>query len=89
MENVPNAAEVFIARGQIVRLQDATGCEIRVQEGCLWITQEREGVDHLVKAGQSFRIDRPELAIVSALRAARVRLIGPLAAPALQLAAAI
>jgi len=79
-----------LQKGQTACLRDALGIEIRVTEGYLWLTQERDAQDHVIEAGGSFRIDRPGVALLTALRGeARVEFV-PCRAPArpLQLAAA-
>ena len=90
MNDLTNAAEISVARGEIVRLNDAAGSVIRVREGLLWITQDGESADHLLPAGTSFRIERRGLTLVSALRCTRLQVCSaqPAAAdPRLSLAA--
>ena len=74
MGNLVNTEELVLAKGQIIRVPDAAGSEIRVKEGSVWITQDREGADHVVGTGGSFRIDRPGVTLVSALQAGRIQL---------------
>jgi hypothetical protein len=38
-----------------------------VWHGSVWLTQERDGRDHLLKSGDSFRLDRPGTALISPL----------------------
>ena len=67
MNLMTDVIEATLRKGQIIRLRDALGTEIRVTEGCFWLTQERDAQDHVIEAGGSFRIDRPGVAILMAL----------------------
>jgi hypothetical protein len=56
------------------------GTEIRVEEGALWLTLDREPTDHVLKAGDVFRLDGRRAAIVSALEDSRFQISEPVAA---------
>lgn len=75
-------------RGEMLRLADADGRLIRVQAGRLWITQEGEGADHIVEAGQTFTIGKPGVTLVAALRPSAFQYLGEAVSLPLQLAAA-
>lgn len=64
-----------LQKGQTAGLRDALGLEIRVTEGCLWLTQECDAEDHVIETGGSFRINRPGVALVTALRGARMEIV--------------
>lgn len=68
---------IALHRRQLARLDDAAGGVIRVTEGRVWITQEREGVDHVLGAGESFRVERPGLTVISALHASILEICAP------------
>ena len=89
MNLVTDVLKAALRKWQTVRLHDALGMEIQVNEGCLWLTQERDAEDHVIEAGGSFRIDRPGVAVLQALRGVRMEFV-PCRAPArpLQLAVA-
>lgn len=57
-------------------LVDQQGQRVSCLEGIIWITQHRDERDIVLKAGQSFVLDRPGLAIVFALQDALITL-GP------------
>jgi hypothetical protein len=65
--------QAVLRKGQTARLHDALGLEIQVNEGYLWLTQERDPQDHVIEAGTSFRIDQPGVAILTALRGVRLK----------------
>lgn len=71
------AREYFMTRGDVVRIENGGGTLVHVREGELWLTQERDRKDHYLAAGDSFRLDRPGLAIASALRRSLVSLSAP------------
>jgi len=56
-----------IKRGEVLRMSAG---EIEVREGCLWVTQERDNEDYIVRKGDVMRFGAG--AIVSALKAALV-----------------
>jgi hypothetical protein len=67
MNLVTDVLKAALRKWQTVRLHDALGMEIQVNEGCLWLTQERDAEDHVIEAGGSFRIDHPGVALLTAL----------------------
>lgn len=56
-----------LAAGAIHRVADGAGTTIAVVRGRVWITQESDPSDRVIDAGESFRLDRPGLALVQAL----------------------
>ena len=67
-----------LSRGGVMRVEDARGALLHVWEGAVWITQEGDERDYFVAAGKSFRVSRPGLTVVSALRASSLALTAPL-----------
>jgi len=61
------AASITVHRGQPLRVEDGAGRRITVLQGHLWITQDRDPRDVVISAGQDFVLDRPGLAVLSAL----------------------
>lgn len=59
-------------RGELLRITEGLGCEVRVRQGCVWITQHRDTADYIVEAGGAFRIDRPGLTLVTAMKDAAI-----------------
>lgn len=57
---------INIARGCLIRIEDARDMQVRVDKGALWITQERDTRDVMLQAGDSFRLDRDGAALISA-----------------------
>lgn len=50
--------------GEMLRLRDAGGRYLGVVDGAVWITQENDTHDHVLRAGEHFRFDRGGLALV-------------------------
>jgi hypothetical protein len=67
----------YIAKGRMARIEDGKGTLLKVNQGVLWITQERDLRDYFVRAGQSFRMDRRGVTLVYALDDARFALSAP------------
>jgi hypothetical protein len=58
-------------------LDAARGALVRCLEGRVWITQDGDRADHVVGAGDWFRVDREGAVIVQATRPARVAIESP------------
>jgi Protein of unknown function (DUF2917) len=58
----------FMARGRMLRIEDAAESVIHVRSGALWLTQERDPRDYYLPAGSSLRLSAEGLAIAQALR---------------------
>jgi hypothetical protein len=56
-----------MARGSVLRIQDAPGLVVQVHEGALWLTQEGDALDRYIGPGGTFRLDRGGLAIAQAI----------------------
>jgi hypothetical protein len=50
--------------GNLLRVRDAAGRYLSVVHGTVWITQEGDTCDHVVRAGEHFHFDRDGLALV-------------------------
>jgi hypothetical protein len=51
---------------EVLDIHDGEGLLVKCLRGVLWITQSNDTDDIIVHAGQSFTLDRPGLALVSA-----------------------
>lgn len=78
------AADEFIVQGRLplqkgglLRVQDGPGVVVYVWEGELWLTQESDRRDYLLRAGQWFRLDRGGVAVATALKRAVVSVTAP------------
>jgi hypothetical protein len=61
------AASIPVHSGQPLRLHKGFGHRIAVLEGNIWVTQDGDPRDVVLRAGEDFVIDRPAATVVSAL----------------------
>ncbi|SEU00563.1 DUF2917 domain-containing protein [Stigmatella erecta] len=47
------------------------GASLRCHEGCVWLTREGDGCDHVLRAGEALCLEGPGLVVVQALGPAR------------------
>jgi DUF2917 family protein len=64
-----------IARGELACINNGRGVLIRVEHGRVWLTRANETTDVCLGAGESFRIDREGLTLISALGEAPFALV--------------
>lgn len=60
--------------GQVVSLDDACGALIEPTEGRLWITEEGERKDYVVRPGETFVVSRAGRTVVQAVERAWITL---------------
>jgi hypothetical protein len=65
----------------IVPVEDAAGTRIDCLRGRIWITEHRSTGDIVLEAGQSYEVSRDGVAVVQALREARITLCAPAMSP--------
>jgi len=59
-------SSVRLNTGELLDIDDGEGFTVECLEGALWITQSNDPRDIVLKAGQSFVLDKPGLALVCA-----------------------
>ena len=62
-----NRVNVELARDQILPVFDAQGVKVTCVSGSLWITQDHDRRDVILRPGDSFVMDREGEALVSAI----------------------
>jgi hypothetical protein len=67
---------VDLARGDLLRLDEARGTTLRVTRGKLWVTQERDLRDIVLTAGDVWTIEKSGLTLARAERDSCVALAG-------------
>ena len=67
--------------GDTLSVTDGEATTIRIDRGCVWITEEGSVVDHILEAGQRYTFDRPGVALVAAHNDVRVTLLAPRVGP--------
>jgi hypothetical protein len=63
-----------LPRGSVLGIEDGRDLLVYVWQGGLWLTQERDGRDRYLGAGDSFRLDRNGLALAQATSGSTVTL---------------
>jgi hypothetical protein len=66
MSTQPGTAPLYLKTREILDIHDGEGLAVKCLHGVLWITQSNDTDDIVIHAGQSFVLDRPGLALVSA-----------------------
>ena len=78
IDYVPHG-RLAISTGSTLRVDDSEGTLVYVWQGAVWLTQEDDRRDHLLQAGESFRLDRAGAALISPLgQGALISLTPPL-----------
>lgn len=68
---------VGMTRGSMIRVDDGRDILIYVWEGEVWLTQDRDRRDHMLRAGDWFRLERNGSAIVYSLRRTVLTMTAP------------
>ena len=74
-----DARPIRMKNRDLIQLRNGKGVSVQTRSGTLWITQSNDTRDIVVKAGESFVLDRPGLALVTAMTDATVTLCARLA----------
>lgn len=61
-------ATIALAHGDVARIEDGQGATVTVAFGSAWLTQANDARDVHLRAGDTFRIERNGVTVVSALR---------------------
>jgi hypothetical protein len=75
METIVNANTGFgrnsalLRRGSLMRIGAQPGNRVSCTRGMIWLTQDRDTMDRIVCAGETFVLDRPGVVLVNALAA--------------------
>jgi len=67
----PMNLAVVLAQGALQSIEDGRGSSVQCLEGALWLTQQGDARDIVLKAGDKAVIERDGTSIVFALRDAR------------------
>src|ERR1044071_6205892 len=67
-------------RGSLLLIEHGRGMQIELWDGELWITQEGDTRDHVVRGGTSFRVEHEGIVLANSLKGARITLTAPVPA---------
>jgi Protein of unknown function (DUF2917) len=70
-------SRLFLLRGQVVGLRTAKGGHLRVLRGALWVTQEGDRRDVVLRAKQDFALERDGATVLHALKPTRLHVEMP------------
>lgn len=77
MSKHPHNAVIHLSENGLLELRDAKGTRVQCHRGTLWITQDKDGNDVIVKAGKTFEIERQGLTLVSSRDGAALSVVKP------------
>ena len=80
MEGYRVHGAIELARGSFGIIEDGRGLAIELWDGNLWVTQEADTRDFIVRAGRVFRLESEGRVIFHALRASHLTLTAPVPA---------
>ena len=72
-----HSSTVTLPPTSVIAVQDGAGTRIRCLSGVLWVTQEGELKDSIVRAGDMLTLHKPGRTVISALELASLTLMGP------------
>jgi Protein of unknown function (DUF2917) len=72
-----NSSTLTLPPTGVISVQDGAGTRIRCLSGVLWVTQEAELKDSIVRAGDVLTLHKPGRTVISALEQASLTFIGP------------
>ena len=65
-----------LSRGELVELNNARGTTVRVTKGTIWITQEHDTQDIVLRAGDVWTVEREGLTLIEAQGETLVCVVG-------------
>lgn len=77
-------SDFCLASSETLRLSGAAGVRVEALSGTVWVTQDRDQRDVVLRRGEALTLDRDGPAIVQAFEASQVRLLPPSPAPRIQ-----
>ncbi len=63
---------IQLKRGELLRMQRRAGSTLRAHAGAVWVTEQASPRDVVLRAGESFRLAHPGLALVEAFSDASI-----------------
>lgn len=72
-----NSSTITLTPGSLVSVRDGAGTRVLCRSGSLWVTQEGELKDTVVRAGEILTIGKPGRTVISALEGASLALYAP------------
>ena len=70
------ATNIRLAAREAVSIEDVGGATLRVRRGVVWVTQERDAHDIVLRAGDNWVVERDGRTVVEAQEQANVAVVG-------------
>lgn len=77
MTSPGHGKQIDLDQGSAMHLENAQGTTLRVTRGVLWVTQDRDLRDIVLRPGDTWMIERGGLTIASAQADSSVAVVGP------------
>ena len=71
-----NSSAITLLPSSVIAVQDGVGTRVLCRSGVLWVTQEGELRDSIVRAGDMLTLRKPGRTVIGALEAASLTLMG-------------
>lgn len=71
------SSTLTLSPSSVLSVQDGTGTRVLCRTGSLWVTQEGEVKDSVVRTGEVLTIQRSGRTVISALETSTLMLLGP------------
>ena len=71
-----NSSTITLLPASVIAVQDGVGSKVLCRSGVLWVTQEGELRDSIVRAGDVLTLRKPGRTVIGALEAASFTLLG-------------
>ncbi|HEX7952615.1 MAG TPA: DUF2917 domain-containing protein [Burkholderiales bacterium] len=72
-----SSSTITLAPGSLISVWDGAGTRVLCRSGSLWVTQEGERKDAVVRSGEVLTISRSGRTVISALEGASLALYAP------------
>lgn len=72
-----SSSTLTLSPSGVLAVQDGAGTRVLCRTGSLWVTQEGEVKDSVVRPGEVLTIRRPGRTVISALETSTLMLLGP------------
>ena len=69
-----NDPVLALAQGEVLTLDDVEGLHIQARAGTVWVTEEDDAHDYIIRAGDDLVVARPGRTVVQALAPAWISL---------------
>ena len=66
MKCFENGSAIELDRNQVVTVRDAAGALLRVTRGIVWVTQESDPADTVLRTGDNWVLERDGLTVIQA-----------------------